>query len=302
MPELRVGERRWPVAIGRNLLDALLAAQVQVPHGCRAGSCHACLVRCIEGDVLDDLPGALAQHKHADGWRLACQCRIAGDLQLQVFDPSLDGIPARVQACDWLTDSVLRLRLLPLRSMRYLAGQHVVLWAVDGTARPYSLASVPGEDEFLEFHIECRHGGRFASAARGLVVGDELRIGELHGGALHYDPQWQERPLWLIAVGTGLAPLWGLLREARRQGHVGPVRLVHVAGEHYLERELRQMQADWPGLVVDLWPDAEAVDLRLVPRRTVALLCGAQSSVELFAKRLYLAGVPRNQVFADVFI
>src|SRR5690606_27165718 len=79
--------------------------------------------------------------------------------------------------------------------------------------------------------------GAFTGVARRLQVGDALRLGELRGGALHYDPGWRERPLWLLAAGTGLAPLWGVLREALRQRHQGPIRLMHQARDasgHYL--------------------------------------------------------------------
>ena len=34
----------------------------------------------------------------------------------------------------------------------------------------------------------------------------------------------------------------------------------------------------------------------------MALLCGSPGSVEDFAKRLYLAGLPRNKVLADVYV
>jgi hypothetical protein len=34
----------------------------------------------------------------------------------------------------------------------------------------------------------------------------------------------------------------------------------------------------------------------------MALVCGSPASVEGFSKRLYLAGLPRNQVLADVFL
>ncbi|HBO8868828.1 TPA: iron-sulfur-binding ferredoxin reductase, partial [Pseudomonas aeruginosa] len=43
-------------------------------------------------------------------------------------------------------------------------------------------------------------------------------------------------------------------------------------------------------------------DLRLVPRRSMALLCGQPASVERFARHLYLAGVPRSQTLADLFL
>ena len=42
--------------------------------------------------------------------------------------------------------------------------------------------------------------------------------------------------------------------------------------------------------------------LRLVSRQTLALVCGAPDSVDAFARRLYLAGLPRNQLLADVFL
>lgn len=309
MPQLHVGERSWSVAPAANLLDALNQAGVSVPYSCRAGSCHACLVRCVKGEPADALPEALVPEKRQQGWRLACQCRVVDDLTVEVFDPALDGLPARVVSCDWLSLTVLRIRLEPERALRYRAGQHQVLWTSSGIARPYSLASLPGEDSFLEFHLDCRHPGAFCDAARQLQVGDDMRLGELRGGALRYDPDWQDKPLLLLAAGTGLGPLWGVLREALRQEHQGTIRLIHLAHddhEHYLTDELQALALAHPHLQVQLITaqtlQATLAELRLLSRHAMALLCGSVESVELFAKRLYLAGLPRNQLLADVFV
>lgn len=77
MPELQVGDRRWSVAASSNLLDALNSAGVAVPYSCRAGSCHACLVRCLSGEPADALPQALEASKRskAGGWRANARCR-----------------------------------------------------------------------------------------------------------------------------------------------------------------------------------------------------------------------------------
>ena len=307
MPELSVGERHWSVPTGSNLLDALNQVGVAVPYSCRAGSCHACLVRC-QGEVEDTQPDALSPAQRQDGWRLACQCKVSGDLQVEAFDPMRDGLPAQVAGVDWLNPNVLRLRLQPERGLRYRAGQHLVLWAGQ-VARPYSLASLPQEDAFLEFHVDCREPGEFSDAARRLVIGDRLRLGELRGGALQYDPDWQFRPLWLLASGTGLGPLWGVLREALRQDHQGDIRVIHLAhdaGGHYLAEPLADLAGSHPNLTVELWTAAELTlalaQLRLVSRQTLALLCGHPASVEAFSKRLFLAGLPRNQLLADVFL
>lgn len=307
MPELYVGERHWSVSTGSNLLDALNQAGVAVPYSCRAGSCHACLVRC-QGDVEDKQPEALSPAQRQDGWRLACQCQVSADLRVEAFDPARDGLPAQVVGVDWLTPTVLRLRLQPERGLRYRAGQHLVLWAGQ-VARPYSLASLPQEDPFLEFHLDCRQPGEFSDLARQLQVGDRLRLGELRSGALQYDPDWQSRPLWLLASGTGLGPLWGVLREALRQDHQGAIRVIHLAHDaegHYLAEPLAALAAQHPNLTVELWTAAGSAQalaqLRLVSRQTLALLCGHPVSVEAFSKRLFLAGLPRNQLLADVFL
>ena len=309
MPELRVAEHCLDVAISTNLLDSLLTAGIAVPYSCRAGSCHACLVRCVAGELHDAKPEALDAAQRHQGWRLACQCQVMSDVQVDVFDPQRDAAPALIHSCDWLSAHVLRLRLTPQRPLRYSAGQHLQLWTESGIARPYSLASLPGEDPWLELHIDCRQGGAFATAARAFQAGDSLRLGELRGGALHYDPDWQTRPLWLLAAGTGLAPLYGVLREALRQEHQGAIRLIHLAHDaaaHYLAEPLRALAARHPQLQVELVCAAELpaalAELRLVSRQTLALLCGHPDSVETFARRLYLAGVPRSQVFADVFL
>jgi len=307
MPELSVGPQRWAVAAGSNLLDALNGAGLNVPYSCRAGSCHACMVRCVAGEPLDGNPTALAESQRQQGWRLACQCRVAGDLEISLFDPLNDGLDAELLACDWLSAGVVRIQLRPERPLRYQAGQHLLLYS-EAIARPYSIASLPQQDDFLEFHIDCRRPGAFAERARAFKAGDHLRLGELRGGALHYDRDWQTRPLLLLAAGTGLAPLWGILREALRQEHQGAIRLVHFVaeeGEHYLAGPLLELAEQYPQLQVELPPPAQGDSLlnslRLASRQTQALVCGSPASVEKFSRRLFLAGLPRNQLLADVF-
>ncbi|OCX95494.1 MAG: hypothetical protein BFD77_07405 [Pseudomonas sp. CO183] len=307
MPELRHAGRGWTVAPGTILLDALIDAGVPVPYSCRAGSCHACLVRCVDGEPNDLQPDLLSPEQRAAGWRLACQCRIVGDLGVQVFDPCRDGQAARVESVQWLSSNVLRLRLVPERPLRYRAGQHLLLWTATGIARPYSLASLPGDDPWLEFHLDCSRPGAFCDIARQLRPDDALQLGDLHGGALHYEPDWSERPLLLLAAGTGLAPLWGLLRESLRHGHSGPIRLLHVGNDgHYLREPLQELASRHANLQLE-WIDAGERDralgaLRPVARQEIALLCGGSAFVEACARQLFLAGLPRGQIFSDAFV
>ena len=56
------------------------------------------------------------------------------------------------------------------------------------------------------------------------------------------------------------------------------------------------------GLAVAAELPAFLAQFRLVERRSIALVCAHPARVEAFAKCLYLAGLPRTQVFADVFV
>ncbi len=307
MPEIRCGARSWRVSDGSNLLDALNGAGLNVPYSCRAGSCHACLVRCLTGEPQDARPDALDVGKRLQGWRLACQCTVTGDLEVAPFDPQREGVATRVEALDWFCGDVLRLRLMPDRPVRYRAGQHALLWTDTGVARPYSLASVPGEEPWLEFHLDCARPGAFSEAARQLTIGDSLRLGQLHQGALHYDADWQNQPLLLLAAGTGLAPLWSILREALRQGHSGPVRLLHFCrGESYLRAELECLAGQHKNLRVDYFERKQAQAalqaLRVGSRQARVLICGGPAFVEECAKLLFLAGVGRGQIVSDAFL
>lgn len=307
MPEITHGSMTWTVPAGSNLLDALNEAGLRVPYSCRAGSCHACLVRCAAGEPEDARPDALDPARRLEGWRLACQCSVSENLSVAVFDPAREGLPALVQELDWLAGDVLRLRLLPDRPLRYEAGQYLVLWTANGIARPYSLASVPIDECWLEFHLDCSRPGAFTEAARNLCAGDAMRLGQLHAGALRYDPDWQSRPLLLIAAGTGLAPLWGILREALAQEHQGPIRLLHFCrGDSYLQAALTRLAQRHANLNVEVIAreqlHSRLETLHVTSRQEIALICGASDFVDACARRMFRAGLPRGQVLSDVFI
>lgn len=303
MPELSVNGRTWAVTAGANLLDALRAGSVVVPSSCRAGHCQSCRVRCISGQPVDLQPQALATEERAEGWRLACQCQVVEPLVVAPYDPAVDGVPARVSELTWLSPGVLRLRVQPQRPLRYQPGQHVVLWSPNGVARPYSLASQPNAVPWLEFHVQCARPGAFVNVARQLRVGDPLVLGKVAGGALYYDPAWAARPLWLLASGTGLAPLWAILHQALAAGHEGSIRVVHSAqaDEHYLADALEHVVKAYPALQVDLCAPGAALASSPMSRSTMALACGSPTAVAAFARQLFMAGVPRGQVLTEAF-
>lgn len=67
----RVYHLRWPA--GRNLVDTMMAAGIDVPYSCREGNCGSCAATVIDGQVDLGNAGILEDDDIAAGLFLACQ-------------------------------------------------------------------------------------------------------------------------------------------------------------------------------------------------------------------------------------
>jgi len=212
---------------GETVLDALLRQGQNPPFSCRNGSCLVCLQRCVDGVPSPASQRALRPTLVRAGYFLPCKCKPTGDMVLSAPRVADLFSPAVVHGKELLAPDVCRLLIEPATSLYYHAGQFVNLRRADGLMRSYSLASLPSEDCYLEFHIKRMPGGAMSSwIFDELAIGDEL---ELRGpsGRCYYVPGSQEQNLLLVGTGTGAAPLVGIVRDALHVGHRGKIVLVH---------------------------------------------------------------------------
>ncbi|HYO56124.1 2Fe-2S iron-sulfur cluster-binding protein [Archangium sp.] len=302
---------------GESVLDGLLRRGVEVPHSCRAGACQSCLMRAERGEVPAKAQVGLKETLKARGYFLACACQPDGELEVAGAGADLR-VPSRIAALERLSDSVLCVRLRPEGGFEYRAGQYVSVLRADGLARSYSLASQPHE-ETLELHVRRVAGGRMSG-----WLFDEARPGdalELQGpaGECFYVPGRPEQPLLLAGTGTGLAPLYGLVRDALARGHTGPIWLFHGAVEAsglYLVEELRELQSRYScfqyrpcvlrgqeraGVTVGAL-DALIKEACPRPMGWRAYLCGDPDLVLSLRKKLFLAGLSLKDIHADAFL
>jgi NAD(P)H-flavin reductase/ferredoxin len=311
-------EGRWyPLEQDETVLEGLLRQGVEVPHSCRAGACQSCLMRAERGEVPAKAQVGLKETRKAQGYFLACACCPEGELEVAVAGADVR-VPSHIASLERLSDSVLRVRLRPEGDFEYRAGQYVSLLRADGLARGYSLASLPHEDG-LELHVRRVAGGQMSGwlfeKAR---MGDVLDI-QGPAGECFYVPGRPEQPLLLAGTGTGLAPLYGIVRDALAQGHTGPLWLFHGAVEAsglYLVEELRALQARYPQLQyrpsVLRGPERVGVDVGALdalikeacprPVGWRAFLCGNPDLVLSLKKKLFLAGVSLKDIHADAFL
>lgn len=87
---VRKGGKDLPIIANpeQTLLEAGLAAKVDMPFSCAMGGCAACKVKLLSGEVASDEPNCLTAQERADGWVLACVSRACEPVTIEVPEVS----------------------------------------------------------------------------------------------------------------------------------------------------------------------------------------------------------------------
>lgn len=216
----------FEISMGRTILETVLAAGIDYPHGCRAGNCGACKSHLISGQVEMSPYSefALSEEEKARGLILACRAVAWSDCEIQPVAAEDAAIHAsrrlqcRVGEIEAATHDIriVRLEMVSGGPFDYTAGQYSELTFAGLPARDFSMASAPG-DGYLEFHIRYVAGGAATShVMENLAVGDPVGlrgpIGTGHYRAGHAGP------MLLLAGGSGLAPIKAITEAALAAG------------------------------------------------------------------------------------
>lgn len=227
-------DHAFEVNEGESVIDAALRSGLMLPYSCRNGTCGTCRGQVVEGEIAypDGLPPALEAGEAEAGDALFCQARPQSDLLIAVREVREAGdiiprkLPARVTGIEDLAPDVRRLWLrLPAGTrLPFLAGQYLDILLRGGRRRSFSLANAPHDDERLELHVRHLPGGAFSGHVfDGMREGALLRFeGPLGNFTLRDD---SDRPMIMMAGGTGFAPVKGIIEHAL---HIGVERPIHL--------------------------------------------------------------------------
>lgn len=213
----------FPAESGQSVLDAALAAGVELPYSCRKGVCGNCLGRVLDGPVSAGLgPGCEGA---APGELLLCRAQAQGDLRIaprswrRAEPGSRVVLDAHVLSNRLAADdvSVLQLRFAAGVRARFAAGQYLEVLLPDGRRRAFSMANAPHDNDGVLLHVRHVPGGDFTSrVVPALQRGDALRVELAHGDfRLREDV---DRPLLFVAGGTGFAPIKSIIDDMLRRG------------------------------------------------------------------------------------
>jgi ferredoxin-NADP reductase/ferredoxin len=303
MSRIRYEAQWYPLLSEETVLDGLLRQGISVPHACKSGVCQSCLMRAASGSVPEKAQVGLKDTLKARNYFLACSCKLEAGAELEVGGGADElRVPARLDSMTPLSGD----------------GQYLTLLRPDGLARSYSVASLPREG-LLELHVRLLPGGAMSGWLRTEArPGDEVKI-QGPAGDCFYIPGRPDQPLLLAGTGTGLAPLYGIVRDALEQGHTGPLWLFHGARDPrglYLVEELRELAARHPNLHyrpsvlegrLEEGVQVGALDALIraecpKPVGWRAFLCGNPELVLSLRKKLFLAGLSLKDIHADAFL
>ena len=278
------------VRCGETILDAARRLGYDCPQSCRNGNCHLCSAQLLEGRVRQN--GA----EHGPGELFPClavpleDCLVDWDGVLLPGELPVRQLNCQLIDCNAVGGDVYRLRLrAPAgKPPRYHAGQYLLLQREDGQWSAFSLASAPSRGRELELHILAREPQprelldwiRRQGQARVQLPFGDTHLAELPDG-----------PLVLVAAGTGMAQMHGLIEHCLAAGFRHPVHLYWGARTP----EDFYALADWPA-----WQQQPNLFLH----RVVSDVCGwggrcgmlyeaiREDFAELGALHVYASGSP----------
>src|ERR1700761_2852792 len=222
------------------VLDAAERAGYSMPSSCRKGVCSTCEAGLVAGEVEQRGRG---RRTARDGTALMCRAQPHSDLTIR---------PKRFERIDIFRRKIITTRIYRLArpvpdvtilTLRFpiglrapfKAGQYLQVVMEDGDRRNFSLANAAPDNDGAELHIRHVPGGKFSMQTLSkLSVGHPLQI-EVPFGDFYL--RASERPVILLASGTGFAPIKSIIETAIHTGQHRPMHLywgARTRGDIYL--------------------------------------------------------------------
>jgi CDP-4-dehydro-6-deoxyglucose reductase len=225
--------RSFETAPDEEILTAGIRAGLTLPYGCKDGACGSCKCKKLAGTVIHRAhqEKALSAAEEADGYVLTCCARAITDVVLESKLVGAEGalpivkMPVRVASIEKVSPDVaiLRLQLPAGNTFKYHPGQYIEVLLTGGLRRSYSMANAPGQGTGVELHLRHMPGGRFTDHV--FLRMQEKEILRVEGPFGSFYLRDSDKPMVLLASGTGFAPIKALLEHMAAAGIQRPATL-----------------------------------------------------------------------------
>ena len=319
---------------GETVLDAAFRQGISVMHGCKEGQCASCKSLLLDGDIelLKYSTFALSDAERDSGHILLCRTIAFSDISVELLNYDEDlmsrsiavkSFAGTVAAVDTLTHDIRRLTIEVDAPLRFWAGQYVDLEIPGhGVTRAYSMANPPSGGNRLEFIIKLYRAGAFSALLDGVLKpGDAVVAKGPYGTCFRREAR--SGPLVLIGGGSGMSPLWSILRDHVASGESRPVRFFYgarTAEDLFFHAEFADFTAKLPDFryipALSHAPEdagwaGERGFIHEVVARTLreealggeidAYSCGPPPMIDAVLPVLQMAGVEPERIYFDKF-
>lgn len=328
--DVNAGKKNLAIEGGSSLLSSLAENNVFIPSACGGrGTCAYCKVKVLEGggQISPVEEPYLSAEERQDNVRLSCQVKVRKDLKIEIPAElfNVSRFRSRLTQKRPLTHDIfeLRLELIDPATITFEAGQYVQLESPDykgreSVMRGYSISSRPADNHYIELIIR-----RVPDGICTTWVFDHLKEGQeviFSGPYGFFHLADTQAPIICIAGGSGMAPIWALIRDMRDKGIARPTTYFFGAltqRDLFFREEFKQIEdecpwfhfvpalsqepadSDWTGergLITDVvarhFPDASQHE---------AYLCGSAGMIDASIAVLSQNGMPEQNVFYDKF-
>ena len=318
------------------ILDAALRQGIGLPYGCRSGSCGTCLGTVVSGEIdyPEGLPLTVMEHEHQQGKAVFCVSVAKSDLILDVKELAgsdeieIKMLPARVASLKKLSSDVMQmlLKLPENERLAFHAGQYIEFILRDRSRRAFSLANAPTHDDFLELHLRLVKGGKFTEHVFNEMKEKAIVRFEGPFGQFQISDK-SNRPLLLIAGGTGFAPIKAMIEQLIESQDTRPVYLywgVRSEADLYLDELAKSWEAqgaiqyipvlseahdtDWQGktgfvheAVIDDLANSDLANKGTKLSDFDVYAAGPPPMIEAIKDGFKKQGLPEEQLFFDSF-
>ncbi|MEU3310319.1 2Fe-2S iron-sulfur cluster binding domain-containing protein [Nocardiopsis sp. NPDC055551] len=252
----------------QNVLEAAAAAGATLPASCKRGTCGSCHANVTDGEyeLGSHSPQALPEEDR-DEHRGVLLCRtfprgpVSADLPYDGSRVLRGEIPvweATITTLEEVAKDTVRLEVRVDTDSeegldcQFEPGRFVELQPPDreDAKRAYSLANTGNWEGLMEFFVRLRPDGAFSGHLRHEArTGSKLIVrGPLGAFGLN---ETGLRPRWLVAGGTGLAPMLSMARHMVEWQEPYPVRLILGVNEEeevFGLSEMRELSAEAPAI------------------------------------------------------
>lgn len=310
------------------LMDAARRQGVQLPVDCREGVCATCRGVCESGKVELDYVDeeALSEAELASGHILACQTRLKSDgtfyfdIDSTISSTSTKTYSAVVSKVEKVSEAAAILELQlddAAKALKFLPGQYARIQVPNTDQwRAYSFANASAQAGTLRFLIRLLPSGVMSDYLRDRAkVGDKIQF-EAPLGVFYL--RKIERPLMLVAGGTGLSAFLAMLDDFVQKG--GCSQPIHLSYGVNYETDLSELARlaeyktqlphfDYSIAVMhpsDQWQGQKGVVCDVFKPEFMnqpfdAYLCGPPGMIEATKTWLANAKVAEHQLFFEKF-